>query len=195
MLTVSRTSTRAPRKSVCATAPSVGFGCTQTRKTSAIAFSRRPLAALPSRSGRNCRTRRSSSWRSATRIGWSTPSSTRSFRSGPPVTALTELPALFALFEEVWCVDFEFIARSGERYDVVCLVAHELKSGRILRLWRTQLGPNPPYRTDAGVLFVCFVGNAELGCHLSLGWPLPARVIDLSPEFRCITNGRKTPAG
>jgi DNA polymerase I len=111
------------------------------------------------------------------------------------VIALSELLALFALFEEVWCIDFEFIARPGERYDVVCLVAHELKSRRTLRLWRTQLGSNPPYRTDASVLFVCFVGNAELGCHLSLGWPLPARILDLSPEFRCITNGRKTPAG
>ena len=45
------------------------------------------------------------------------------------------------------------------------------------------------------VLFVCFVANAELGCHLALGWPLPAHVLDLSPEFRGYTNGRLTPEG
>jgi hypothetical protein len=28
-----------------------------------------------------------------------------------------------------------------------------------------------------------------------LNWPLPVNVLDLSPEFRCITNGRTVPAG
>jgi hypothetical protein len=45
------------------------------------------------------------------------------------------------------------------------------------------------------VLFVSFVANAECACHLSLGWPLPARVLDLSPAFRNIVNGRTTPEG
>ena len=52
-------------------------------------------------------------------------------------------------YEEIWVVDFEFISKPGQRPDVVCLVAHELRSGRTLRLWRDQLGPAPPYRTDA----------------------------------------------
>jgi hypothetical protein len=39
------------------------------------------------------------------------------------------------------------------------------------------------------------VANAELGCHLALGWPLPAKVLDLSPVFRCVINGRTTPEG
>jgi hypothetical protein len=108
---------------------------------------------------------------------------------------VTSLIELFALFAEIWLVDFEFIARPGEHPDVVCLIAHELKSSRTVRLWRNQLGPAPPYRTDAGALFVCFVANAELVCHLSLNWPMPVNVLDLSPEFRCLINGRKAPAG
>ena len=63
------------------------------------------------------------------------------------------------------------------------------------RLWRSELGPLPPYRVDERVLYVCFVANAELGCHLALGWPLPANVLDLNTEFRCIANGRTVPAG
>jgi DNA polymerase-1 len=102
----------------------------------------------------------------------------------------TELP-----FEEMWLHDFEFVARPGEHPDVVCLVAHELRSGQTLRLWRDELGKHPPYRTDRGALFVNFVANAECACHLALGWPLPARVLDLSPAFRNLTNGRYVPEG
>jgi DNA polymerase I len=98
---------------------------------------------------------------------------------------VNELP-----FEQVLFVDFEFISKPGEHPDVVCLAACELRSGQTIQLWRDQLGSMPPYRTDARALFVCFVANAELACHLALGWPLPARVLDLSPEFRCIVNGR-----
>jgi DNA polymerase I len=98
-------------------------------------------------------------------------------------------------FEEIWLQDFEFVPQPGERPDVVCLAAYELRSGRTLRLWRDELGPQPPYRTDSKVLFVNFVANAEGACHLALGWPLPARVLDLNPAFRNLTNGRYTPAG
>ena len=91
--------------------------------------------------------------------------------------------------------DFEFIAQPGERPDVVCLAAHELRSRRTLRLWRDELGPRPPYHTDRRALFVNFVANADCPCHLALGWPLPARVLDLSPAFRHLTNGRLTPEG
>jgi hypothetical protein len=36
-------------------------------------------------------------------------------------------------FEELWCVDFEFRAPAGERPDPVCLVARELRTGRVVR--------------------------------------------------------------
>jgi hypothetical protein len=102
----------------------------------------------------------------------------------------TKLP-----YDEIWLHDFEFVLRPGEHPDVVCLAAHELRSGQTLRLWRTELDQCPPYRTDARVLFVSFVANAELACHLSLGWPLPINVLDLNPAFRNLTCGRSTPAG
>jgi DNA polymerase family A len=100
-------------------------------------------------------------------------------------------------FEEIWLRDFEFVSQPGERPDVVCLAAQELRSGRTLRLWRDELDKlgRPPYRTDSGVLSVSFVENAESACHLALGWPLPARVLDLSPAFRNLTNGRSTLEG
>ena len=102
-----------------------------------------------------------------------------------------QLPGL----EEVVLWDFEYVSKPGERPDVVCLAWHLLSTGQTYRLWRDQLGDTPPFRTDDRTLFVCFVANAELGCHLSLGWPLPVNVLDLNPEFRRITNGRKVPSG
>ena len=98
-------------------------------------------------------------------------------------------------FREVWAVDFEFVAHPGERPDVVCLVARELKSGRVIQLWRDQLGPVPPYATGPDTLFVAYYASAELGCHLALGWPTPARVLDLFTEFRARRNGLATVAG
>jgi hypothetical protein len=112
-----------------------------------------------------------------------------------PSELRTLLQSFLQSFEQVWCGDFEFISKPGEHPDVVCLAARELRTGQTFRLWRDQLGAAPPYRTDAKVLFVCFVANAELACHLALGWPLPAKVLDLSPEFRCLVSGLKPPNG
>ena len=98
-------------------------------------------------------------------------------------------------FREVWAADFEFVAPPGERPDVVCLVARELKSGRVIQLWRDQLGPVPPYATGPDTLLVAYYASAELGCHRALGWPTPARVLDLFTEFRARRNGLATVAG
>jgi hypothetical protein len=98
-------------------------------------------------------------------------------------------------FREVWAVDFEFAAGGGERPDPVCLVAWELKSGAKFRLWRDEFGAAPPYSTGPEALFVSFYASAEVGCHLALGWPKPARILDLFTEFRCHTNGLPTVAG
>src|SRR5262245_53092589 len=98
-------------------------------------------------------------------------------------------------YRQVWGVDFEFRAPPGERQDPVCLVARELRSGKTLRLWRDQFGPVPPYPISADCLFIAYYASAELGCHLALGWQMPARVLDLYTEFRCQTNGLPTVAG
>jgi DNA polymerase-1 len=109
-------------------------------------------------------------------------------------------------FEEVVTLDFEFHGgvrnprSEGNRPFIVCLCARELRSGRQFRLWRDEILQlkTPPYRIDAKTLVVAFYASAELGCHLSLGWPLPANILDLFIEFRRLTNHsdeQQPPAG
>lgn len=98
-------------------------------------------------------------------------------------------------YRAVWCVDFEFRAIPGERPEPVCLVARELRSGRLIRQWLTDRPQaQPPFDVGPDSLFVAYFASAELGCCLALGWPMPIRVLDLYVEFRCLTNGHK-PAG
>jgi hypothetical protein len=98
-------------------------------------------------------------------------------------------------YREIWAVDFEFIAKPGERPDPVCLVMRELRTGRTLRLWHDQFGHVPPYPIDADSLFVAYYASADLGCQRVLNWSMPARILDLFCEFRNYTNGLKTPSG
>ena len=44
-------------------------------------------------------------------------------------------------------------------------------------------------------MFVAYFASAELGCFLSLGWPLPFNVVDLYVEHRRETNGLPTFCG
>jgi len=96
-------------------------------------------------------------------------------------------------FARVILEDFEFISVPGERPDVVCGVFHDLDTGQTLRLTREQLTERPPYDIGPDTLVVCFVANAEMACHLSLGWPIPKNILDLSPEFKCHVNGKGIP--
>jgi hypothetical protein len=98
-------------------------------------------------------------------------------------------------FREIWALDFEFVANSGERPDPVCMVARELRSGQLLRLWQDELAGRPPFSTGDDVLFVSYFAPAEIGCFLALGWPVPLRVLDLYAEFRAETNGLPLPVG
>ena len=100
-------------------------------------------------------------------------------------------------FEEIWAADFEYHAPAGPRPAPICLVATELRTGRQLRLWEDQLArlAAPPFRTDARALFVAYAAAAEFGCFHVLGWPAPARVLDLFFEFRAATNGIPVPSG
>jgi hypothetical protein len=65
--------------------------------------------------------------------------------------------------------DFEYSSAPGERPDVVCLVYHDLSTGRTTRLWRDQLTDKLPYDGGDDTLVVSFVFNAEGACHLALG--------------------------
>jgi hypothetical protein len=98
-------------------------------------------------------------------------------------------------FREIVLADFEFEGGQGERPVPVCLVAHELHSGRRFQIFQDQLGTAPPCASGSDVLFVAYYASAELGCYRALGWPIPTRILDLFTEFRDRTNGLPTPAG
>jgi hypothetical protein len=89
---------------------------------------------------------------------------------------------------EVWAVDTEFEREPGERPVPVCLVARELRSGRLVRLWRDELGPEPPFTISAEALFIAYAAEAEWAIFLELGWPLPANIIDAFTEFKITVN-------
>jgi DNA polymerase-1 len=89
---------------------------------------------------------------------------------------------------EIVLVDFEFEAHQGERPIPVCLIAHELGSGRRFRIWQDEFGSAPPYASGTDVLFVAYYASAELGCYRVLNWPIPERILDLFTEFRTRTN-------
>jgi DNA polymerase I len=97
-------------------------------------------------------------------------------------------------FNEIWAADFEFVARAGEIVEPVCLVAHELRSGRQLRLWAGELAAlsSAPFCVDENSLFVAFFASAEMSCFLALGWPMPKNVLDLFVEFKNSLNGLPT---
>ena len=46
-----------------------------------------------------------------------------------------------------------------------------------------------PFETGKDAVMVAYAAQAELGCFLALGWPLPMHVLDLYAEFRVATNG------
>jgi DNA polymerase-1 len=98
-------------------------------------------------------------------------------------------------FDEVVVADTEYSAPPGERPRVVCLVAHELVSGRVHHIPAYELDrmPRPPYPIGSGTLFVSYYASAEMGSHLALGWATPANVLDLYVEFSNQRNGLLLP--
>jgi hypothetical protein len=107
---------------------------------------------------------------------------------------LAELQASFKL--GVWLLDTEYATPQGDPVIPVCVVGRELFTGQCIRqfLDRGQTYENPfPLGDDA--VFVAYAAQAEWSCFLSLGWHLPARIIDLYAEFRNEISGRTPPAG
>jgi len=100
--------------------------------------------------------------------------------------------SLWDRFEQIWIVDTEYTATPGEHVIPICLVAHEVKTNKRVHLWQDELKVCP-YPLDGRSLVVAYANTAELGFHLSCGWGLPERTIDLYAEFRCLTNICKPP--
>ena len=91
-------------------------------------------------------------------------------------------------FREIWCIDFEYypgpgLANGGREGDAVtplCLVAFEMRSGQLVRLWQDELGRFPPYRLDSDALFIGYMISAEFGCHID------ARLGAAGARARCL---------
>jgi len=99
-------------------------------------------------------------------------------------------------FREIWVGDGEYYPGNGKANGGVdgdpitplCFVAHEMRSGRTVRLWQDELGPFPPYRLDADALLVTYLATAEFGFHIAKGWGQPACTLDAYVEFRHYVN-------
>lgn len=91
--------------------------------------------------------------------------------------------------------------RSGERPQPVCLVAKELRSGRVWRLCCGEFGTQqpfpaqPPFPIGDDAVVCAHYASADLGCFWPLGWQQPKNVIDTFVEFRARINGRYHGAG
>ena len=93
-------------------------------------------------------------------------------------------------FKEVWFVDFEFRAPDGENPEPRCMVAYGLHSKTLKRIWLQGIkGGQSPVDLGDESLYVAYYASAEMGCHLSLDWPLPENLLDLFVEFRVHMNG------
>jgi hypothetical protein len=99
-------------------------------------------------------------------------------------------------FREIWAVDTEHypgagLANGGVEGDPLtplCLVALELRAGRIVRLWQDQLGPFAPYRLDTDALISGYMLSSEFGIHVAKGWGEPVCALDAYVEFRHYVN-------
>src|SRR5262249_17362734 len=86
--------------------------------------------------------------------------------------------------------DFEAERPPGEMPCPFKLTAIEVRTGHRLCVGLDDLSKQgPPYPLGSESLFVAYDAPHALGCHLSLGWPMPERVLDLHREFRCMKSG------
>lgn len=99
-------------------------------------------------------------------------------------------------FKHVFCVDFEFQIKNGDRPWPVCMVVTNATTKETKRYWRDDLLrlKQAPFDTGPDSLMVAYAAQAELGCMLELGWSLPVNVLCLYVVFRNLTNGRATSA-
>jgi DNA polymerase-1 len=105
-----------------------------------------------------------------------------------PSTLLSSLSlvmsSMLSAFKKIWCVDFEFQSLPGEIPRPICVVALEVNTGERVELSGNELLATKtcPYSVGSDTLVVAYLAAAELGCHLSLGWPLPENILDLYAE-------------
>jgi hypothetical protein len=97
-------------------------------------------------------------------------------------------------YERILFIDFEYEdgGVAGNNPRVVCLVVRDFKTRVVKRYWRNELFnmTAAPFDIGGETLVVAYFASAEIQCFMTLGWPIPENLIDLFPEFRCMTNGQ-----
>ena len=101
------------------------------------------------------------------------------------------IPATYA---RVWCIDFEFSHQPGGLPLPLCMVAREVRSQELVRVWLADGVQSCPIPFNKSDLIVAYYASAEVSCFLELGWSIPA-VLDLYAEFRWLTCGETVPHG
>ena len=97
-------------------------------------------------------------------------------------------------FARIWCLDFEFSHQPGGLPLPLCMVAREIRTQDLVRVWLADGQQSPPSPFNKSDLIVAYYASAEIGCFLELGWPTPV-VLDLYAEFRWLTCGEPLPHG
>jgi len=94
-------------------------------------------------------------------------------------------------------LDFEFRGGVPGRVEPVCVVAREIDSGLVHRMWLEGETPSsPPFPCGPDTLLVAHaVAPAEARCWRVLGWPEPGGWIDTSAEERVQASGEKPVEG
>ena len=94
-------------------------------------------------------------------------------------------------FDQIWVADFEYQCLDGGFPKVHCMVARELTSGKIIRLFEDELLviKQAPFGTGSRSLFIAFYAPAEFSCFLELGWEFPSNTVDLYAEYRLLRCG------
>jgi hypothetical protein len=98
-------------------------------------------------------------------------------------------------FSEIMLLDFEFNWQGASHPrlpHIVCGCAYAVRAQKEYRIWGDDgdgFCSVPPWPCDRNTLFIGFNTIAEISCCMSLGWPLPAFVLDLLIEYRQLRNG------
>jgi hypothetical protein len=104
------------------------------------------------------------------------------------------LPDSFNRWREVWVIDTEYRRPDGEKVDQThCLVAIEMRSGQVVRLWRDEL-TTCPFSMGNDTLFVMYSADAEMGFFEACYWEFPHDIIDLMAEYRWLMSGLPRPS-
>ena len=101
-------------------------------------------------------------------------------------------------FKRIMVCDTEYnfgVGVEGEILDgnplrPVCVCAKDLLGDESWEIWLGEFPDQPPFPLDETTLFIAFNASAEVRTFMALGWPAPARILDLFAEFCDHRNGR-----